>query len=534
MSRSQRWARIDVAADPPRIEVPRRYNAAVEFIDRNIHEGRGDRFALVDDNGSYTYRELYHRVNQAGQVLRQAGVQMEQRVLLCLNDGIEFAAVFWGAIKIGAVPVPVSTRLTRPNCMKVLSDSRARVLVVERSLADKFAVPADSHSSSCRVITTEDGAAGQSNLSRLIAAAPVELEVAPTTADDIAFWLYTSGSTGQPKGVLHMHRSLIHTAVLFGQCVLGIHRDDRVFSASKMFFAYGLGNTMTFPFSVGATSVVSAVWPTPETVYNVIHEHCPTIFCAVPTLYHRLLADFEEIAGELPASLRLCVSAGEPLPQETGRRWQALSGIAIVDGLGSTEMLQTFLSNRPGQVCYGSTGTAVPGYQLRLVDASGHTLGAGQIGELLVAGPSAAAGYWNRQAQTIRTFVGPWTRTGDQYVVDKDNYYHYCGRGDDMLKVGGIWVSPFEVESVLLRHPLVCECAVVGQADDGGLIKPKAFVVLKDPGQACAAVADQLKSFACEHLAAYKHPRWVEFLDELPKTATGKVRRFKLRAGASG
>ncbi len=523
------FARIDVAADPPRIEVPRLYNAALEFIDRNVVEGHGKQIALIDDDGCYTYRELCQRVNQAGHVLRAAGAGMEQRVLLCLDGGIDFASLFWGAIKIGAVPVPVNPLLTQDDYAGLINDSRPRVLVAHPEQISHFKSTLFQQPLPCRLLTVDTSRCGAGELARLMATAPVELKAAATTADDTAFWLYTSGSTGSPKAVVHLHRSLIQTAVLCGQNVLGIGPSDRVFSAAKMFFAYGLGNSMSFPFAVGATSIVSAHRPTAEKVLAVIDEHRPTVFCGVPTLYHNLLNIVGVEEAELLATLRLYVSAGEPLPESIGQRWQALSGCEVIDGLGTTEMLQTFLSNRPGQVRYGTTGVVVPGYQIKVVNSMGTAVAPGEVGELMVAGPSAGAGYWNRRAQSIRTFVGPWTRTGDQYFVGSDHAYRYCGRSDDMLKVGGIWVSPYELESLLIRHPLVAECAVVGQPDAGGLIKPKAFVVLKDSALAGDGAVETLQCFAREHLAPYKYPRWVEFLDELPRTATGKVRRYRLR-----
>ena len=527
--RADPFARIPAASDPLQIAVPRRYNAALEFIDRNVVEGRGEQIALIDDSGRYTYRELCQRVNQAGHVLRQAGAGIEQRVLLCLDGGIDFVSVFWGAVKIGAVPVPVNPALTRDDYNGLLRDSRPRVVVSDLKGEIHFQSTVINQNFPCRLLRAGASQAGAGDLTKLMAAAPAALEAAETTADDAAFWLYTSGSTGVPKAVVHLHRSPIQTAVLYGQRVLRIGSSDRIFSAAKMFFAYGLGNSMTFPFSVGATSIVSACRPTPENVLSVIDQHRPTVFCGVPTIYHNLLALPGVDEASCLAAVRLYLSAGEPLPEQIGRQWQALSGRELIDGLGTTEMLQTFLSNQPGEVRYGSTGVAVPGYEIKLVDHAGKQVAPGEAGELMVAGPSAGAGYWNRRAQSVQTFVGRWTRTGDQFFLGPDHTYRYCGRSDDMLKVGGIWVSPFELESLLTQHPLVAECAVVGHPDAGGLIKPKAFVVLKDPTRTGDDVAETLKRFAREHLAPYKYPRSIEFLDVLPRTATGKVRRYCLR-----
>jgi 4-hydroxybenzoate-CoA ligase/benzoate-CoA ligase len=335
-----------------------------------------------------------------------------------------------------------------------------------------------------------------------------------------------------PKGAMHLHGDLVHTAVLYGEDVLGIKADDLVFSAAKLFFAYGLGNAMTFPLHVGATAVLMAERPTPAAVMQRLKQHQATIFYGVPTLYAGILAD-PNITGESgSARLRRCVSAGEALPEEIGRRWHKLFGVDILDGIGSTEMLHIFLSNRPDDVRYGTTGMAVPGYDLKIVGENGQEVEQGEIGELLVSGPSCAVAYWNNRAKSLATFQGPWTRTGDKYLQTKDGYYVYAGRSDDMLKVSGIWVSPFEVESALQAHPKVLEVAVVAHADSDDLIKPKAFVVLKEGMGANDALVSELQAFVKDRLAPYKYPRWIEFVSELPKTATGKIQRFKLRVKA--
>ena len=370
-------------------------------------------------------------------------------------------------------------------------------------------------------------------LQDLTARAGASFDPAPTTCDDACFWLYSSGSTGTPKGTVHVHSSMIATAELYGRPVLGIREDDVVFSAAKLFFAYGLGNSLSFPLAVGATAVLMAERPSPASVFERLKTHRPTIFYGVPTLYAAMLA-----APQLPkrdeVAMRVCVSAGEALPADLGRRWTEHFGVEILDGIGSTEMLHIFLSNRPGAVRYGTSGKPVPGYQLRVVDDAGKDCELGEIGDLLVAGPSAAAGYWNNRERSRATFAGVWTRTGDKYTVDADGYYTYGGRSDDMLKVGGIFVSPFEVEAALLTHADVLEAAVVGIPDDAQLIKPKAFVVTKPGVQGTPALADALKQHVKDRLAPYKYPRWVEFVPELPKTATGKIQRFKLRQREAG
>ncbi len=370
---------------------------------------------------------------------------------------------------------------------------------------------------------------GAINFTDWIAGEAAQSPVAPTTADDVCFWLYSSGSTGAPKGAVHLQSDLVNTAELYAQPILGICDSDIVFSAAKLFFAYGLGNALTFPLTAGATAILMAERPTPASVFRQLIAHRPTIFYGVPTLYAAMLASPDFPPRETLA-LRCCVSAGEALPAELGRRWFERTGVDILDGIGSTEMLHIFLSNRPGEVRYGTTGKPVPGYAIRLTDEAGNAVAAGEIGELQVNGPTSSPHYWNNRARSLATFLGPWTKCGDKYTVDADGYYTYCGRSDDMLKVGGVYVSPFEVEAALASHEAVLEAAVVGHADENELIKPKAFVVVK-PGQtATPELAAQLQDHVKAKLATYKYPRWVEFVGELPKTATGKIQRFKLRA----
>jgi 4-hydroxybenzoate-CoA ligase len=353
--------------------------------------------------------------------------------------------------------------------------------------------------------------------------------VAPTMSDEVALWMYTSGSTGDPKAVRHVHSSPMCVARLMGQGVIGIREDDVVFSAAKLSFSYGLGNAMAFPMSVGASAILLPERPTPQAVLDTIRRHRPTIFYAVPSLYAALLAQPDIGAGAGSDRLRLCVSAGEPLPANLGERWRATVGVDVLDGIGSTEMLQTFLSNRPDDVRYGSTGRPVPGYDVKIVDENGHELPDGQIGELIVRGPSAGEGYWNQRAKSRRTFAGEWTYTGDKYVRDQDGYYYYRGRIDDMFKVNGMWVSPFEVEAALVSHEAVLEAAVVGKEDGDGLIKPKAFIVLKNGYAADERLLETLKGHVKERAGPWKYPRWIDIRPDLPRTATGKIQRFKLR-----
>ena len=503
------------------MELPRDYNAASDLIGRNL-AARPEKVAIVDETGSYTYAQLAERVDRFADALCRLGIQPEQRILLCLLDTIDFPTAFLGAIKAGIVPVAANTLLTASDYAFMLKDSRAKALVVSAALLPTLLPVAGDIPV---IVSGGDPAPSGHRFADLLAEGRPGGAAAPTTRDDMCFWLYSSGSTGTPKGTVHLHSHLILTAELYAKPVLGIREDDVVYSAAKLFFAYGLGNALTFPFAVGATSILFAGRPTPAAVSRILVEHRPTIFYGVPTLYAALLA-----SPELPARealrLRRCVSAGEALPEDIGRRWSARIGVDILDGIGSTEMLHIFVSNRPGAVRYGSTGVPVPGYEIRLVDEQGAIVPRGEIGELQVSGPTSAPFYWNSRERSRATFLGPWTRSGDKYVENEDGTFTYCGRTDDMLKVGGIWVSPFEVEAALMTHETVLEAAVIGREDEAKLVKPKAFVVLK-PG--AKVDAETLRRHVKDRLAPYKYPRWIEFIDELPKTATGKIQRFKLR-----
>ena len=511
------------------MEIPRLYNAAADLVDRHLAEGRGDKVAFIDDTESLTYAGLAARVNRAGNALAALGVRREERVLLVLLDTVAFPAVFLGAVKLGAVPVPVNTLLTAADYDYLLRDSRARVLVVSAALYDKI-LPALAGQPFLEHVVV-DGAAPASTqaLDALLAQASPLLAAAPTTPDDVAFWLYTSGSTGRFKGAVHLQSHLVYTAERYAAGVLGMREDDRVFSAAKLFFAYGLGNALTFPLHAGATAVLMAERPTVAAVRRRLVEQAPTIFCGVPTLFASMLADTSPEGLATGPALRVCTSAGEALPRELGERWRERTGVDILDGIGSTEMLHIFISNRPGDVRYGTTGKVVPGYEVKLLDEHGALVPPGSVGDLWVSGPSSAVCYWNKRELSRATFHGPWTRTGDHYLCDAEGYYVYQGRSDDMLKVGGIYVSPFEVEAALISHGMVLEAAVVAHADEHDLIKPRALVVLKELEHASEALADELRAHVKARLAPYKYPRWVEFVRELPKTATGKIQRFKLR-----
>ncbi|MDK3071673.1 benzoate-CoA ligase family protein [Sedimentitalea sp. JM2-8] len=505
-------------------------NAAQFFVDRHVAEGRGAKPAFREAAGqrrAITYGELAEQSGCVAAALQRAGVPREARALMLMLDQLEFPAVFWGCIKAGVIPVPVNTLLTGSVYDAILKDSRASCLFVSESLWPEIRAAAESSAYLDRIIVIGDTAPdGTQTLGDFMqGCGPVA--AVETSLDDTAFWLYSSGSTGQPKGVRHVHGSLKATSDTYGRQVLGIEEADVVYSAAKLFFAYGLGNAMTFPMSVGATAILFDGRPTPDRTVDILAAEQPTIFCGVPTLYAATVAHLER-AGRPDVPLRRCISAGEALPEDIGRKWRDIWGVDILDGVGSTEMLHIFLSNAPDDVVYGTSGRAVPGYDVRLVDERGDDVGPGQIGELLVRGASAADGYWNKRTKSRATFEGEWTRTGDKYERTPEGRYIYCGRTDDMFKVSGIWVSPFEVEQALVGHPAVLEAAVVARRDRDGLEKPKAFIVLKQD-QGAEGLADELKDFVKKKVGKWKYPRWIEFVSDLPKTATGKIQRFKLR-----
>jgi benzoate-CoA ligase len=499
------------------MEIPREYNAATDLIGRNLVPGRAAKVAYIDDAGSCTYAELAERVDRAANALRELGVQREERIAIAMLDSTDWVAVFLGAIKAGVVPVALNTLLTPADYEYQIKDSGAKVLFVSDPLLKSF--------SSIEV----DDVVSQSQLQALLKAQKPTAEAAPTCSDDMCFWLYSSGSTGRPKGTVHLHSHLTLTAELYAKPVLGIRESDTVFSAAKLFFAYGLGNAMTFPLAVGATTVLMAERPTPDAVFKRLIEKKPTIFYGVPTLFAAMLAS-QNFPDRQNLSLRVCTSAGEALPAEIGKRWTERTGTELLDGIGSTEMMHIFLSNYPGDVRPGTTGKPVPGYTLRLVDDQGNIVTKpGELGELQISGPTSAIMYWNQREKTKNTFQGPWTRSGDKYSMDEKGYFAYGGRSDDMLKVGGIYVSPVEVEAAIITHEAVLEAAVVGAEDESKLVKPKAYVVLKSGYVANEKLKAVLQQHVKDRLAPYKYPRWIEFLNELPKTATGKIQRFKLR-----
>jgi len=457
------------------------------------------------------------------------GLEPEQRVALILPDSPDFVALFLGAVKIGAVPVTLSTLLTGRDYAYLLADSRARVLVVDPKQLPLIEPIRGELSCLRHVVVTGDPVPRTTSLDRLLEASSDELDPEPTTSDDMCFWQYSSGTTGAPKAVVHLHGNAIAPAELHGRHVAGITADDRVFSVAKLFFSYGLNNSLVIPLRYGATSILLAARPEPRAVFGTLTAERPTVFYGVPTAYAALLAAAEQGADADLSSVRACISAGEALPRPLFERWKARFGVEILDGIGSTEIGYIAISNRAGRVRPGTSGEVIPGYEAKIVDPDGAAVKLGEVGDLLVRGPSTAMCYWNNRDATKRTFRGEWVFTGDRYSVSADGYYTHSGRSDDLLKVGGIWVSPLEVESVLLEHAAVLECAVVGRADADGLIKPSAYVVLKEDAPRQDGLAEELSGLVKDRLAPYKYPRWIQFVPELPKTSTGKIQRFKLR-----
>ncbi len=515
------------------IELPDQYNLADHFVDRHIREGRGEKIAIVSESRRLTYREIAEQVNRVGNGLRQLGLEEEQRVLLVLPDVPEFAAAYFGTMKIGAVAVPASTALRAGDYAYFLEESRARVAIVHSTLLAEFAPAVSTRRHSTKVIVCGDPANGGIHWDHFLEKSSPELTPAPTSKDDVAFWLWTSGSTGRPKAAVHSHQDWIHCSEHYAGGVLGISEKDVTFSSSKLFHAYGLGNSLMFPFHAGATTILYPGKSQANAILETAQAHRPTLFFSVPTLYAAMLQTAEKTSYDL-TSIRLAASAAEPLPADIFRRWKERFGFEILDGIGSTEVLHIYLSARAGHVRPGSTGQAVQGYELALVDHGGQPVAAGAIGDLLVAGASTAQGYWNRSALTRDRMRGRWFFTGDKYSVDQDGYYWYAGRSDDMFRVSGQWVSPIEVECALIEHHRVLEAAVIAFEEQTGLHTPLAFVVLRDGQGGSPELVRELQDFVKQRITPYKYPRRIEFLRELPKTAAGKLLRYRLREMSRG
>ena len=513
-----------------RVDLPEIYNAATTFIDDNIAEGRGGKVAIYYEDQKITYQEVFEKVNRTGNALKELGVGVENRVLVILPDSPEFAYSFFGAIKIGAVAVPTNPWMFAKDYEYLINDSRAQAIIVHESTFPEIEKISDVTPFLKHIIVVGAPRGKALAYERMIARASGKLEAEKTTRDDVCFWGYTSGSTGNPKGAVHLQHDMITISDLFVKPVLGMNEKDLCFSASKMFFAYGLGNSLYFPFRFGASTVL---WPEkadPEKILQVIERYKPTFFFSVPTLFARFLR--VEKKYDL-SSLRICLSSGEPLPPAIFHQWKERTGLELLDVVGSTEATHDFLANRPGRAKAGSSGEVTPAFEARVVDDEGREVPVGEVGNLLLKGDATAPYYWNKHEQTKRMMLGEWLKTGDTYYCDADGYYWYCGRSDDMMKVGGLWVSPIEIENTLFEHPAVLESGVIGAADSDGLLKPKAYVVLKSEYKPTDQLRVDLQNLVKSKLAPYKYPRWVEFVDDLPKTVTGKIQRFRLRADKS-
>lgn len=517
---------VDRSKTPAKLHFAPRFNVACAFVDRHLSQGRRAKTAIRTIHGDVSYAELAANVNRVASALTQLGMTPGERLLMVIKDCPEFFYVFWGAIKAGVIPVPANTMLRADTFAFMIDDSQAATLIFSPEYGAELEAAVARSGHVPRHVFATCGKAD--SLVELIERAATGFEPVPTTAEDDCFWLYSSGSTGRPKAAIHRHRDMVVTSQYYGVDTLGVCEDDIVYSEAKLFFAYGLGNNMSMPLWVGATAVLNEGRPGAATSFPIIERFRPTLYFGVPTLYASHLQAFATAKPDF-SSVRYCVSAGEALPAEILKRWREATGLSILDGIGSTEALHIFICNRPDDIRPGSSGRAVAGYQARIVDERGEDVAVGENGRLFISGDSVAREYWNNPAKTAETMVNGWLDTGDTYRCDADGYYHYCGRSDDMLKVGGIWCSPFDIESRLIEHPSVLEAAVVGRPDADGLIKPAAFLVLKTGVIGNDAFTAELVQFCKDRLAPYQYPRWFNFLNELPKTATGKIQRFQLR-----
>ncbi|HEY2496598.1 MAG TPA: benzoate-CoA ligase family protein [Candidatus Angelobacter sp.] len=516
------------------IQLPTIFNVATHFVDRHIREGRDNKIAYECGDERVTYRQLFERVNRAGNALKKLGVRQEERVGLLLLDTPEFPYCFFGGIKIGAVPIPINTLLKPYEYEYILNDSRVRVLIVSEALLPQIqAIPKEKLRYLKTIVVFGKAPEGMESLQQLLDDSSPELEPEPTCKDDAAFWLYSSGSTGFPKGCVHLHHDMVVCAELYAKEILKVTENDRFFSVAKMFFAYGLGNGLYFSLAVGATSILWPGSPSPPNIFSVIEKHKPTLFFSVPSNYATLLSYQRESGADFDLStVRYGISAGEALPAPIFHRFKERFKVEILDAIGSTEALHMFIANRPGAVRPGSSGQIMPGYEARIVDENGQDVPDGEIGSLLIKGDSVCSCYWNQHEKTKETIQGHWIHTGDKYYRDPDGYYWYVGRNDDMMKVKGMWVSPVEIESVLLEHPMVQEAAAIGNADGNQLIKPAAYIVLKNGVNNLPQVIEEIRQLVLARLASFKCPQTFEVVKELPKTATGKIQRYKLRQSA--
>jgi benzoate-CoA ligase family protein len=522
------------------ITLPEDFNAATHFVDRNVQEGRGAKVAIECGDERVTYQQLLENTNRVGNALLALGVRPEERVLLLLLDTPEFLYSFFGAIKIGAVAVPVNTQARPQDYEYILNDCRARVALVSEPLLPHLqSIPREKLRYLQEVVVSEmkqglpsinEPLRSHHTLQNLMVSAAPELDAAHTSKDEPAFWLYSSGSTGASKGCVHLHHDMVVCCELYAKGILHMKESDRCFSVARLFFAYGLGNAGYFPLGCGATTILSPVRPVPATIYADIERYRPTLFFSVPTNFAALLAHHREDGREFDlSSVRDAISAGESLPAVLFHRFKERFGVEILDSLGSTETLQMVIANRPGEAKPGSSGKIIPGYEARIVDEHGNPIALNEIGDLLIKGDSTCSGYWNKHEKSKETFVGEWFRTGDKYFQDEEGYFWYAGRSNDVFKVHGLWLSPAEVESVLIAHPAVREAAVVAREDKDGLTKAAAYVVLNTDFTPNEQLSDELQELVGQKIGGYKRPHWIEFLPEIPKTATGKLQRFKLR-----
>jgi benzoate-CoA ligase len=511
------------------IQIPEKFNAAAFFLDRHMEQGRGDKIAVICQGQQLTYQQVYHQTNRLGNALKGLGIEMENRVFLLSPDLPELICSILGTMKIGAVPVAANTMLPACDIAYILNDSRAKVAIVHQSLVSLVEEASDQLEYLQHLVVIGQPAQGQLSYEKLLQDAEENLLPADTSKNDAAVWQYSSGTTGAPKGVVHMHKSIYYHYHSFAEGILNITEADKVFSVAKLFFGYGQGNGLYWPFGAGATTILLPERSEPNFIAELVSKEKPTVYCGVPTSYNAIL-QLPELKDKYDfSSIRACTSAGEALPGALYQQWLDTFGLEIIDGIGSTECFHIFISNRAGKVVPGSTGQAIPGFEAKIVDDQGQEVAAGEIGNLMVKGGSTFAGYWNKHELTQRAIHGEWVKTGDKFYTDQDGNYWFAGRGDDMIKAGGIWVSPIEVEGILISHPSVLECGVIGAQDQGGLIKPKAFVVLKEGFAPGEQLTRELQDYVKQKAAPYKYPRWIEYLSELPKTPTGKLQRFKLR-----
>ena len=512
------------------LNIPEEFNVATFLLDRHIKEGRADKVAVYYEDKVVTYGELAEKANRVGNALLKLGVEQENRVLFCLQDCPEFISIYFGVMKIGAVPVPVSTMGLPKDYLYYLNDSRAKVLITSSELAPQFTKIQKDLKYLRHFIVVGQPQSDQLDFNNLIKKASPELQAAPTNRDDMAFWLYSSGTTGTPKGVVHLHHDLLHFMPSFCREVVALSDKDIAMSTSKIYFSYGRNNSLDSIFLCGAASILFPEKPEPEKIFEAIEKYRPTLFYSVPSSYWAMINYLEKTGRKFDlTSVRLCVSAGEALPKVIFERWKEIFGVEILDGVGSTDVGATYLSNIPGQVRPGSSGKLLTGFVGKLIDEDEQEVPRGEIGTLWIKNDGTAACYWNKHEKTKQSFYGEWFDTGDKYYQDQDGYYWYVGRADDMIKPGGLWLSPIEIEGILLAHPAVNEVAVVSEGYESGLDKPVAFVVNKEGYAPSQDLENELKEFARERAAHYKCPRKVYFLTELPRTGTGKIQRYKLR-----